>query len=227
MSGVVGIVLCVVCIPLLVLNFVMIIKGFVRPNEVPSVFNFCPIIEGNDLMASSSTRIKEGDLLFFRKGNADYTLGEDGTIVAIMTNNGTVIVRRLIGSRTGADGKELYVADAENHEDYTRVEVSTDDIVGVYAGRMAGMGKLIMFSHRPLGTFLLVVLPLLLLFIAEYFIIRQDRAKATVENPTAPVAVICNPYASDIEDEKIIAEYEAYIDEDGNQVVKRVKKAAK
>lgn len=206
------------------MNLTLIIKGFAKPNEVPSVFGFCPIIEDNDLMYSSSTNIKNGDLLFFKKSATEYKLGAtDGTIVAIMTDKNIVIVRRLIGSRTGADGKEIYIADADNKSSGTRVEASADEIVGVYAGRMAGMGTVVLFSHRPIGTLVIVVLPILLLCIAEYFILRRNYKKTAAQDSTSPVAVICNPYVSYVDNEKIIAEYEAYVDDNGKEVVKRVK----
>ncbi|MBO4406466.1 MAG: signal peptidase I [Clostridia bacterium] len=47
---VVGIILCVILIPILILNVIMIIKGFVNPNEVPMIAGRAPLIVLTDSM---------------------------------------------------------------------------------------------------------------------------------------------------------------------------------
>lgn len=219
LSEIIGIVLCIICIPFIALNLTVFIKGLTSHGEVPTVFNLFEVIEANNLMAGDNSSIKQGDLLFFKKGDTDYKVGEkDGTVVAIIAPDNTVMVRRLISSFTAEDGTVTYVADSDNSQSFTKVEITADDIEGVYAGRIAGIGNVILFSHRPFGTFVIGVLPLVILFIALYLNARKENAWNGVGTTEAVSANRRNG------GEKVIAEYDVYIDECGKQVVKRVKK---
>ena len=58
--NIIAIILCVILIPILVMNCVLIVKGLISPNEVPSVFGKIPLIV---LTESMDPEIKSGDLI--------------------------------------------------------------------------------------------------------------------------------------------------------------------
>ena len=58
--NVVAIVLCVILLPILVFNCILIIKGMLNPDEVPSIGNSIPLIVVTESMYPT---IKAGDLI--------------------------------------------------------------------------------------------------------------------------------------------------------------------
>lgn len=176
-SVTVGILLLIIFIPIIGLNIALIIKHIACPDSIPSLFGITGVIEGTDLMTSGETDIKKGDLLFFKIGDADYRIGGDGDIVAIMTGNNMVTVRRLSGVlNTGTSGRK-YIAVTESGGETPEIIVQKNQIIGKYTGRMADMGAIIMYMQNPAVMYIAAALPLYILFtvwIISY--IRERRA---------------------------------------------------
>ena len=64
---IIGIVLCLLLVPILVINVTIIIKGLVNPGKVPSVGGYSPLIVLTDSMYPD---IKSGDLIFVKQIDA-------------------------------------------------------------------------------------------------------------------------------------------------------------
>ena len=62
--NVVAIVLCVILLPILVFNCILIIKGMLNPDEVPSIGNSIPLIVVTESMDPT---IKAGDLIICKE----------------------------------------------------------------------------------------------------------------------------------------------------------------
>ena len=65
-ENIVGIVLIAVFLPVIIFNMVIVIKGFVDPNNVPTVGGFAPLIVGSDSMTKSDEALNGGA---FNKGD--------------------------------------------------------------------------------------------------------------------------------------------------------------
>ena len=68
---IIGLVLCVLLIPILVLNCILIVKSWVHKDEIPSISGRMPLIV---LSASMEPEIKKGDVIVCKEidGQASY-----------------------------------------------------------------------------------------------------------------------------------------------------------
>ena len=107
-----GVVLCVLFIPIIILNVVMIVRSYTDPDHIPSVFGYSPVIV---LSGSMSPEFEAGDLIFIQKTDPD-TL-QVGDVICFMEEE-TAITHRIIEVQR-QDGELLYVTkgDANNVED--------------------------------------------------------------------------------------------------------------
>lgn len=180
-SVTVGILLIIVFVPIILLNIILIIKNLANPGSLPSVFGITAVIESTDLMTGGDPKIKEGDLLFFKTGAADYRTGDDGDIVAIMTGNNIVTVRRLSGVMNMEKGGRKYIAVTESGGETPKIIVQNNQIIGKYTGRMAGMGAIIMSTQNTSVMYIAAALPLYMLFLL--WIISYLREKGAKKIP--------------------------------------------
>lgn len=226
----IGVIVCAIAIPLLLMNLVLIIKGNTKPTEVPSIFNLCPIIESSDLMTSDLTNIKNGDLLIFHTKNYEsLNMGEtDGAIVAIKSDTNTnVMVRRLISSEVNAEGVEVYTAISDNKDPETSVQITRDEIIGVFTMRLGGVGKFILFSQTTVGIVSVVIMPIVILLFIEVMLYigddkkEKEKKKRLQPEPEPVVAKQKTVYIPNYVFEDVV-EYEVFLDENGNMVTKKV-----
>ena len=57
---IIGIVLCIILIPILIINVTLIVKSYTNKDEVPKIGGFCPLIV---LTGSMEPEISSGDLI--------------------------------------------------------------------------------------------------------------------------------------------------------------------
>ena len=63
-STIVGVILCVILIPILVINITLIVKSYTNSDEVPKIGGYCPLIV---LTGSMDPKIKSGDLIIVKQ----------------------------------------------------------------------------------------------------------------------------------------------------------------
>ena len=168
----VGVIFCVILIPILIINVTLIIKSYTNADEVPGLGGYSPLIV---LTGSMEPQIMEGDLIFVRQiDSGDVKVGDvlaffdpDGNGMSILTHRVTEII-------TGEDGKLSFktMGDANTAED--RTPVSAEKVVGIYIDKkIPGAGNVAMFMQTTAGLVICVVLPLILLI--AYDVIRRRR----------------------------------------------------
>ena len=166
--SVIGAILCVILIPVLVINLTLIVKSYTNSDEVPSVSGYLPLIVLTDSMYPE---IQSGDLIICHKGEAEEV--QVGDVIAYFdpAGNGTSIVTHRVTGITTQDGELAFVTkgDANNVED--RLAVPAEELVGVYQKRIPKLGSVAMFMQTTQGLILCVVCPLLLLI--GYDLIRR------------------------------------------------------
>lgn len=157
---IIGVILCAILIPVLVINLTLIAKSFLNKDEVPRVGGYFPLIVLTDSMYPE---IHSGDLIICHQAEPEEL--EAGDIIAFFdpAGNGTTIVTHRIESITqGEEGLEIITkGDANNVADDMPVPV--DDVVGTYKMRIPGFGNVAMFMQTTMGLVVCVVLPLILL----------------------------------------------------------------
>ncbi|MDO4331668.1 MAG: signal peptidase I [Eubacteriales bacterium] len=164
----VGIVLCVILLPVLIINVTLIVKSYVNQDEVPSVGGYLPMIVLTDSMYPE---IQSGDLIICRRIAAGEVRAGDVISFFDPAGNGTSVVTHRVVECVEQDGGLAFrtKGDANNTEDAEAVPAA--NLVGVYQRRIAGAGNVAMFMQTTPGLIVCVIVPFLLLVL--YDMIRR------------------------------------------------------
>ena len=165
---VIGTVLCIILIPILIINCTLIIKSFTS-EEVPSVAGKLPLIVLTDSMYPV---IQSGDLIICSTAQPEEI--EAGDVIAFFdpAGNGTTIVTHRVLEVTELDGRTAWRTKGDNNNTEDRLLVTGDKLVAVYEGtRLAGFGNVALFMQTTPGLIVCVVCPILLL--VGYDMIRR------------------------------------------------------
>ena len=166
---IVGIVLCVILIPVLIINCTLIVKSFVNQEEVPSIGGVFPLIVLTDSMAPE---IWSGDIVICEQIEADSVKVGDDISFFDPAGNGSSIVTHRVVEIIDEDGQRFFRTRGINNNTNDRVLVPTDKLVGIYTGvRLAGAGHIALFMQSTPGLIVCVVLPIILL--VGYDMIRR------------------------------------------------------
>ncbi len=160
LATVLGAVLCVLFLPILIINITLIVRSLVNQKEVPSVGGIFPLIVLSDSMFPE---IRSGDLIICRTEEPENI--RVGDVIAFFdpAGNGTSIVTHSVAEITQADGQTAWITRgiANNADD--AVPVPADKLVGVYRRRIPGLGSAVMFIQSTAGLIVCVICPILLL----------------------------------------------------------------
>ena len=165
---VIGTVLCIILIPILIINCTLIIKSFTS-EEVPSVAGKLPLIVLTDSMYPV---IQSGDLIICSTAQPEEI--ETGDVIAFFdpAGNGTTIVTHRVLEVTELDGRTAWRTKGDNNNTEDRLLVTGEKLVAVYEGtRLAGFGNVALFMQTTPGLIVCVVCPILLL--VGYDMIRR------------------------------------------------------
>ena len=165
---VIGTVLCIILIPILIINCTLIIKSFTS-EEVPSVAGKLPLIVLTDSMYPV---IQSGDLIICSTAQPEEI--EAGDVIAFFdpAGNGTTIVTHRVLEVTELDGRTAWRTKGDNNNPEDRLLVTGEKLVAVYEGtRLAGFGNVALFMQTTPGLIVCVVCPILLL--VGYDMIRR------------------------------------------------------
>jgi len=166
---VVGIVLCVILIPMLIANVTMIIKSYTNEDEVPDFLGVTPLIVLTDSMADE---IYSGDLIFSTDVTPEEV--EVGDIISFfdpLSKTGAVVTHRVIEILPQEDGSIAFRTKGDNNNTEDKVPVAADRLVGEYWFRIPGAGDIAMFLQSTPGLILCCVVPLILL--VGYDVLRR------------------------------------------------------
>ncbi len=166
---VIGVILCIILVPILIINCTLLIKGYTNTDEVPSIGGIFPLIVLTDSMYPE---FAGGDLIICRTAEAESI--QVGDIIAYVDpdGNGTSInTHRVIAVNNDENGLTFNTkGDANNAVD--RTAVPADALVGIYSGtHIVGAGNVAMFMQTTTGLIVCVVLPLMIL--VGYDILRR------------------------------------------------------
>lgn len=166
---IVGSVLCVILVPILIINLTLIVKSYVNKDEVPSIGGVLPLIVLTDSMYPD---IKSGDLIICNKIDAEDVKVDDVISFFDPAGNGTSIVtHRVIEIIVEEDGSLKFRTRGDNNNTEDKDLVPAENLVGIYKSRIAGAGHIAMFMQSTAGLIVCVVLPIILF--VGYDIIRR------------------------------------------------------
>ena len=163
-GSIIGIVLCVLLVPILLINVTMIVKGLVNPGKVPSIGGYSPLIVLTDSMYPG---IKSGDLIIVKSADAEDIKVGDVISFFDPDSSGTSVVTHRVVELLNENGKLSFrtKGDANNTEDET--PVPAENLVGLYRSKINGAGNVAMFLQSTPGLIVCIGIPLVILVGAE------------------------------------------------------------
>lgn len=178
--NIVGITLCIILLPILIINCTLIVKGAINEDETPSLFGYAPLIV---LTESMEPKINDGDLIIVEIIDGDEV--EVGMYISFYdpdTNKTSIVTHRVeeitIDEKTG---ERFFTTKGINNNLEDRLPVSEKDLIGVYVTRVAGLGHVALFMQSTPGLIICVVLPLAV-FISYDVVRRKKKEKAKQNN---------------------------------------------
>lgn len=178
--SIIGIILCVIFAPILILNIILISKSFINKSDVPSFAGYLPMIV---MTGSMEPEIMSGDLIICKTTSAENI--SEGDIISFFDpdGNGTSVVTHRVTEVINEDGKISFrtKGDANLIEDKTAVP--DENLVGIYKTRIPHAGKVSMFMQSTAGLIVCVIFPIMLLLGIDIY--RSKRAEKSKSSETA------------------------------------------
>lgn len=162
----------IICIPILVINLIIIIRGNMNPDRVPDVFGYKPFVV---VSGSMETSINVGDLVIVRKIDSDKSL-KNGDIIAFRTSDNYVVTHRIVETKD-ENGKRYFTTKGDNNKSNDMDPVAFDKIEGVYVTKYSKLGNFVLFIQKPIGF---VVIMIIILLIGVILIIVTGKSKSRV-----------------------------------------------
>ena len=177
---VIGTILCIILIPILLINVTLIAKSYINQEEVPNVGGMLPLIVLTDSMYPV---IESGDLIICHTEEPENI--QTGDVIAFFdpAGNGTTIVTHRVLEVTDQDGQLAWRTKGDNNNTEDRLLVPADKLVAVYEGtRIPGAGNVALFMQTTPGLIICVVCPILLL--VGYDMIRRKQYEKSSKKDT-------------------------------------------
>ncbi|MBR5471285.1 MAG: signal peptidase I [Oscillibacter sp.] len=165
---VIGTILCVILIPILIINVTLIVKSYTNKEAVPDVGGYFPLIVLTDSMYPE---IESGDLIICHTVEPEEVAVGDVISFFDPAGNGTSIVTHRVVEIVDEGGALMFRTRGDNNNTDDKVLVGAQDIVGTYQNRIGGAGNIALFMQTTTGLIVCVVLPIILL--VGYDIIRR------------------------------------------------------
>lgn len=179
-----GALLCIVFVPILVMNTILIIKGAMDDSKPPSVFGYTPLVVLSGSMDDGDAdAILVGDLILVH--DCDATKLQVNDIIAFMEGD-YAVTHRIIA--VNEDGSYTTQGDANNVQD--AIPVTPDHVIGKFERRFQGLGNAVLFIQSPKGMLVCIGIPLALFVIYDVIRrqmllkkerIKQDQLKQEIE----------------------------------------------
>ncbi len=170
-STIACIVLCILLVPLLLFNGILIVKGLINKNTPPDVFGIMPLaVTSGSMDDGSKGCIKIGDMIFIKEVDL-----KDLEIDDVITFN---VGRDFITHRIkdiAYNGEEVkYFITKGDANNTTDGYIYPEQIHGKYIGRVPMLGNMILFMQEPWGILLFVAVP-----IAAYCLVEINARRSS------------------------------------------------
>ena len=176
---IIGTILCLILLPILIVNITLIVKSYIHADEVPSVGGKFPMIVLTDSMYPV---IESGDLIICNTANAEEIA--EGDIISFYDpmGNGTSVVTHRVLEIVKEDGKISFRTKGDNNNTEDQTLVPGDSLIGIYQIRIPKVGHVAMFMQTTTGLMVCVVLPIVLL--VGYDMLRRRKYEKAQKQDT-------------------------------------------
>ena len=185
---VIGILLCVILIPILFINCFFIVLVIANKNEVPSIGGNAPLIV---LTGSMDPTIKAGDLIVTKKIDAKDVKVDDVISFFDPEGNGSSIVtHRVIGIEIDETSGEIFFrTQGDNNDIADMTPVPERNLVGRWEGtRFWGLGYVVLFTQSTVG--IIVIIAVIVAGIFVYMMIRKRIQDKETDSLKAELAAL-------------------------------------
>ena len=176
---VIGVIFCVILIPILIVNCTLIVKSYINTEAVPTFGGYCPLIVLTDSMYP---KIESGDLILCQTVDADTI--QVGDVISFFDpeGNGTSVVTHQVIEILTEDGTLSFRTQGTNNNTQDTLPVPAENLVGIYRMRIAGAGNVAIFLQTIPGLVVCVVLPIVLLI--GYDLLRRRKYEKAKQSDT-------------------------------------------
>lgn len=175
----IGVILCIILIPILIINVTLIVKSYTNTEEVPTFGGYAPLIV---LTGSMEPDIMSGDLIFVKQIDGKDVKERDVIAFFDPDGNGTSILTHRVEEIYEENGTLYFRTKGDANDTQDRLPVSADKLVGIYVTRIGGAGNIAMFMQTTAGLIICVVVPLVL--IIGWDIFRRKRYEKANQQDT-------------------------------------------
>lgn len=171
MGTFVGTLLCILILPVVVINCTLLFKSHINRERVPNIAGTFPMVVLTDSMYPE---FQAGDLIFCHTKSASDV--RPGDVIAFFDpagNGKSIITHRVESITTDENGSLAWVTkgDANNVKD--NAVVPAKNLAGVYRRRIQGLGNAVVFMQTSKGMMVCVVFTILLFVM--YDAVRRNR----------------------------------------------------
>ena len=177
---IIGSILCVILVPILIINLTLIIKSYVNEDEVPGIGGYSPMIVLTDSMLPE---ISSGDLIIVQQ--TDPAEVKVGDVISFFdpAGNGTSVVTHRVIELVTENGVTKWRTRGDNNNTEDRELVPMGNLVGVWQGtRVAGAGNVAMFLQSTPGLIVCIACPIALL--VGYDVLRRRKYEKAQKQDT-------------------------------------------
>lgn len=174
--NIIGIVICVLLIPLVIINMTMAIEGIIQPDVPPNFLGYTPLI----ITTGSMSPAFDGNALVIVKTVDEPEQLQVGQIISYFLED-HLITHRIVEISSTETEPVVFITQGDFNNVADRLPVSPDQVFGTYVTHYDNVGRFALFMQTPLGMLLVVVLPIILLFACFYLIDRNRYKKALKE----------------------------------------------
>lgn len=179
MLTVIGTVLCIILLPILIINLTLIAKSYLNKDEVPSLGGVFPMIVLTDSMLPE---ISSGDLIICNTLEPEEV--QVGDVISFFDpmGSGSAVVTHRVLEIVEKDGELSWRTKGDNNNAEDQVLVPEKNLVGIYRSRIPMLGNVAMFMQTTPGLILCVVCPVLLM--VGYDMLRRNKYEKAKQKDT-------------------------------------------
>ncbi len=164
-----SILVCIILIPLLLINLSIILQAKNNEDVVPSVFGYKPFIV---LSGSMETEIFRGDLIIVKDTNPKDLKIND--VIAFRDVENTVTTHRIIDI-IEKDEKIYFVTKGDNNSSQDQNLVELSAVEGLYVTKITGLGNIFNSLAKPTNIIILFLIVTLGFGIGFYISTKKER----------------------------------------------------
>ncbi len=162
-TGIIGIILCILILPFLIVNVTLLISSEINPDVPPSIMGYTPLVVES---GSMTPYFSVDDLIIIHNGS-ESDVYDKGDVICFKSGD-SYVTHRIVDTKTNKNGELVYTTQGDANNTPDAQPVNSSQILGSCATSIKGLGGVLMFIQTPAGMICCVILPVIILFLLFY-----------------------------------------------------------